>query len=86
MSNSAWAELYFVTAMMLLIVIICVVTLGFFARQFGKTMRERDSQEKQRAIMLVAERTARKKAEAEKAIEAKKAKAEKIETQTPESN
>jgi len=41
MPGSASAEFYFITAMMILIVIISVTTLVFFARTYKREMREK---------------------------------------------
>jgi heme/copper-type cytochrome/quinol oxidase subunit 2 len=41
MSNSAWAEIYFMTAMMILILILCVVSVYIFFRQLKREKGER---------------------------------------------
>jgi hypothetical protein len=41
MSTTATAEVYFIGAMMILILVICVVTVYFFFRQYRKEMRDR---------------------------------------------
>jgi positive regulator of sigma E activity len=42
MTNSATAELYFIAAMMILILIISTVATYLFFRQYKKEMREKD--------------------------------------------
>lgn len=41
MPGYAVAEIYFIAAMMVLILIICVVAVYFFARTYKKEMREK---------------------------------------------
>ena len=41
MSNSAVAELYFIGAMMILILILSVASVYFFMRQYRREMREK---------------------------------------------
>lgn len=45
MSNSAAAELYFIAAMMVLILILSGASVYFFVRQYKREMRQRDARE-----------------------------------------
>lgn len=45
MPGSATAEIYFIVAMMILILIICVVAVWAFFRTYKKEMRERAQRE-----------------------------------------
>ena len=44
MSNSAAAELYFIAAMMILILILSVASVYFFVRQYRREMRGREAE------------------------------------------
>jgi hypothetical protein len=44
MPNEGDSELYFIAAMMVLIVILCVIATVIFFRTYRKEMRERDAQ------------------------------------------
>ncbi len=50
MSNSALAEIYFITAMMILILVICGVAVYFFFRTYKKEMKQREKREKDKQI------------------------------------
>lgn len=48
MSNSALAEIYFVTAMMILIFVISGVAVYFFFKTYKKEMKDRKKREEKR--------------------------------------
>ena len=50
MPNEGNSELYFIAAMMVLTVILCVVASYIFFRTYRKEMREREEQRKQKQI------------------------------------
>ncbi|MEP6901706.1 MAG: hypothetical protein ABJA66_08150 [Actinomycetota bacterium] len=50
MSNSALAEIYFITAMMVLILIVCAVAIYFFFKTYKKEMREKELRKKNKEI------------------------------------
>lgn len=45
MSNSAYAEIYFITAMMILILVICSVAVYFFFKTYKKEMDNKKKRE-----------------------------------------
>ena len=45
MSNSALAEIYFITAMMILIFVICGVAVYFFFKTYKKEMKDKAKRE-----------------------------------------
>lgn len=48
MSNSALAEIYFITAMMILIFVICGVAVYFFFKTYKKEMNDRKKRDEKR--------------------------------------
>jgi heme/copper-type cytochrome/quinol oxidase subunit 2 len=50
MSNSAAAELYFIAAMMILILILSVASVFFFVRQYKRETGEREAQNVKKAV------------------------------------
>lgn len=48
MSNSALAEIYFITAMMILIFVICGVAVYFFFKTYKKEMKDRKKRDEKR--------------------------------------
>lgn len=66
MTNSATAELYFIIAMMIIILIISSVATYLFFRQYRKEMRERDKINEQARKQKEAMDKARIKEEAKK--------------------
>ncbi|MBX3245160.1 MAG: hypothetical protein KF685_11980 [Acidobacteria bacterium] len=46
MPGSATAEIYFIASMMILILLICGVTVYFFAKTYKKEMAEREKRQK----------------------------------------
>lgn len=49
MPNSATAELYFIVAMMVLILIVCVAAVYFFIKTYKKEMRDKEEARKLKA-------------------------------------
>ena len=50
MSNSAYAEIYFISAMFILIFVICGVAVYFFFRTYKKELNDKKKREENKAI------------------------------------
>ena len=55
MPGSGRAEIYFITSMMILILIICTVALYFFFKTYKKEMLEKEARKQEREIKKAAE-------------------------------
>lgn len=55
MPGAGRAEIYFITAMMILILIICAVAVYFFFKTYKKEMREREAEKLRKAEQRAAE-------------------------------
>ncbi len=48
MPGASTAEVYFIAAMMILILILCAASVSIFIRQYRKEMKEKDLRKKQK--------------------------------------